>query len=80
MIRSARVVAKSSPYFLPDSSSPSSISGLNRSVSYTDGTSWRMLAIRSSPRPVSMFFVGSSGSDPSAWSSYCMNTRFQNSR
>ena len=38
----------------------------NRSVSYTDGTSCMMLAIRSSPRPVSMFFVGSSGSEPSA--------------
>ena len=36
--------------------------------------------MRSRPMPVSMFCAGSSGSEPSACSSYCMNTRFQNSR
>src|ERR671925_595601 len=37
-------------------------------------------AVRSSPRPVSMTGFGSSVSAPSAARSYCMKTRFQNSR
>ena len=37
-------------------------------------------AVRSSPRPVSMFCSGSGVSVPSACSSYSMKTRFQNSR
>ena len=36
--------------------------------------------MRSTPMPVSMFFMGSSSIEPSARSSYCMKTRFQYSR
>ena len=42
----------------PESSSPSSISGANWSVSKTVSLSWRIAAMRLSPRPVSMFWAG----------------------
>ena len=43
----------------PESSSPSSIRGMNWSVSNTEGLSCRIAAIRFRPRPVSMLFAGS---------------------
>ena len=49
------------------------------SVSKIEGASCSSMALRSRPIPVSMFCLGSGVSDPSAWRSYSMKTRFQNS-
>ena len=69
MIRIARVTLGSDPYVRPESSSASSISGVNASVSKTESTPCWITAIRSSPRPVSMLRCGRSVSEPSSRSS-----------
>ena len=79
-IRIARVVFWSASYVRPESSSASSMSGRKRSVSKTESASCWMSAIRSRPRPVSMFWFGRSVIEPSSWSSFAMKTRFQYSR
>ncbi len=71
------------PYRTPVSSVALSMTTLRVSVSYMFWTPWRIIARRSRPRPVSMFFDGSSPRigksslpEPSP-RSYCMKTRFQ---
>ena len=57
--RSARSTSGEEPARLPESCSPSPISGTNWSVSKTDVTPWRIAARRFRPSPVSMFCAGS---------------------
>ncbi len=80
MVRRARVTAGEAAGSTPASSAPRSTSGLKRSVSKTLVTPWLMLAMRSSPMPVSMLPLGSGVRLPASSMSYCTNTRFQYSR
>ena len=69
MIRIARVISALVAVARPESSSASVDQRPERSVSKTEGTSCWIAAIRSRPRPVSMFCFGSSVSEPSSCSS-----------
>ena len=70
-------------YSRPASSAARSRTGRTWSVSYMFSTPCRIMARRSRPKPVSMFFCGSSPAtsksvlERTAESWYCMKTRFQ---
>ena len=57
-----------------------SMSGRIRSVSHSESTPCSTVSTRSRPAPVSIDGLGSGVSVPVSSRSYCMNTRFQNSR
>ena len=80
-IRSARVICWLSPYLAARAllAVADQRHEVRRSRRPT-ATSWRIAARRSGPRPVSMLGAGSGVIEPSSARSYCMKTRFQNSR
>jgi hypothetical protein len=75
-IRSRRSVCSSAPRRLCVTSAARSRTEENRSVSYADTASWRTVAMRSKPIPVSTLGAGSGSTiSPASSITNCMKTR-----